>query len=76
MIKSFHVEGNLNFQQISDLLIDYGYKTPRGKTFTEGHCWSIYTKKQRSIQRFEREFDPVIKDMRVDVVNYIPVPSI
>ena len=59
----------MNFQQISDWLVENNYKTPRGKTFTQGHVWSIYKKKQRSITRFSREFEHEITEMKVDNFN-------
>jgi len=71
-ISKFHEENGWNFKQISDWLNENGYKTPREKQFRQNHVWSIYVKKKRSIQRFNREYDHVIKDMRVDVVDYRP----
>lgn len=62
-----HENEGLNFKQISDWFNEQNYTTPRGKTFTEGHVWSIYTKKKRSIQRFTRTFDHVITDMRIQM---------
>ena len=72
IICSRHDEDGWNFKQVSDWLNENGYKTPRGKTFRENHVWSIYIKKQRSIQRFSREYDHTITDMKVDVVDYVP----
>ena len=60
-----HEKEGLNFKQISDWFNEQNYTTPRGRTFTERHVWSIYTKKKRSIQRFTRTFDHVITDMSV-----------
>jgi hypothetical protein len=65
------VEG-LNFVQISNWLNDNGYKSPRGKVFTQSHVWSIYTKKKRSIERFSREFEPEVISTDLDIVNYVP----
>jgi hypothetical protein len=62
-----HETEGYNFKQISDWFNEQNYMTPRGKTFTEGHVWSIYTKKKRSIQRFSREFDHVITDIGIHV---------
>ena len=67
-----HDEEGYNFKQISTWLNLNGYRTPRGKMFQENHVWSIYMKKRRSILRFSREYDPVITDMRIDVVDYTP----
>jgi hypothetical protein len=67
-----HDDEGWNFKQISDWLNENGYLTPRGKVFGESHVWSIYMKKKRSIQRFSREYNPIITDMKVDVVDYVP----
>lgn len=72
IIRKFHEDDGWNFKLISDWLNENGYKTPRGKVFRQNHVWSIYTKKKRSIQRFNREYDHIITDMRVDVVDYRP----
>jgi len=72
LIFRLHDEDGWDFKRISDWLNGNGYKSPRGKVFREGHVWSIYIKKQRSIQRFSREYDPEVTDMKVDVVDYIP----
>ena len=69
IISKYHDEEGWNFQQISDYLVDNNYRTPRGKIFTQGHVWSIYKKKIKSITRFSREFDHIITDMKVDQLN-------
>ena len=61
IIREQHEQGGKNFQQITDYLIEEGFKTPRGKDFTNKHTWSIYTKKKRSIERFSRSYTPKIK---------------
>ena len=71
-IRKLHEEDGWNFKQISVWLNDNGYLSPRGKVFRENHVWSIYVKKLRSIERFGREFPHVIKDVKVDVVDYLP----
>ena len=73
IITKFHEDDGLNFKQISDWLVANQYLTSRGKTFTQSHCWSIYKKKNSSIERFSREYAPIIKDMSIDVVNYVPL---
>ena len=75
LIFQLHDDDGWDFKRISDWLNDKGYKSPRGKVFKEGHVWSIYIKKQRSIQRFSREYDPEVTEMKVDVVDYLPNPS-
>ena len=72
LIFQLHDDDGWDFKRISDWLNGNGYKSPRGKVFKEGHVWSIYIKKQRSIQRFSREYDPEVVDMKVDVVDIVP----
>jgi len=69
IIRNFKENDNWNFKQISDWLVENDYKTPRDKTFTHKHTWSIYTKKKRSIERFNREYEPVIKNVDIDMVD-------
>lgn len=76
LIRTKHELDGMNFKQISDWMNENNYLTPRGKVFTQGHCWSIYFKKIRSINRVNRQFDPKITDMKIDVVDYSPVPII
>ena len=73
IINELHGQG-WNFPLISTWLNDNGYKTPRGKVFKENIVWSIYTKRNRSITRFNREYGPIINDIGIDVVDYIPTP--
>ena len=75
LICKLHEEDGMDFKQVSDWLNGNGYKSPRGMTFKENHVWSIYMKKHRSIQRFSREYDPEVTDMKVDVVDYLPNPK-
>jgi hypothetical protein len=73
IISDLYENQNMTFKQISDHLIEKGYKTPRGYQFTHKHTWSIYTKKNRSDQRFGRLFQPDIIDMGIDIINSYPV---
>ena len=73
IISDLYENQNMTFKQISDHLIEKGYKTPRGYQFTHKHTWSIYTKKNRSDQRFGRSFQPDIIDMGIDIINSYPV---
>ena len=50
----------MTFKQISDYLIDNGYKTPREHKFTYRHTWSIFTKKNRSDQSFGNKIKKLI----------------
>jgi len=72
IISNLHDNHNMTFKQISDYLIEKGYKTPRNKVFNHKHVWSIYTKKNRSDQRFGRSFQPDIIDVGLDIINYNP----
>jgi hypothetical protein len=40
--------------------------------FRLNHVWSIYRKKKKSIERFSREYDHTITDMKIGTVDYIP----
>jgi hypothetical protein len=71
IITKFYEVDGMNFKQISDWLVENNYLTPRGTTFSQPKCWSIYKKKNRSINRFTREFDHTITNMDIDVVDYI-----
>lgn len=75
IITKYHEEDNWNFKQISDWLNQNDFKTLRGCRFRQAHVWSIYQKKNRSIQRFSRAYDHKIKDMKIDIVDYIPIPN-
>jgi hypothetical protein len=66
-ISQLHEKEGWNFVQISDFLNHQGYKTPRGHTFTHKHVWSIYNKKKRSNERFSRDFESVLTDVRIDI---------
>ena len=66
-ISQLHEKEGWNFVQISDFLNHQGYKTPRGHTFTHKHVWSIYIKKKRSNERFSRDFQSVLTDVRIDI---------
>ena len=72
IIRSQHEEQGKNFVQIRDYLVSNGYKSPRNKDLTQSIVWSIYTKKKKSIQRFSRVFEPVITDVKLDLLNYFP----
>jgi hypothetical protein len=74
IIKKKHEDEGLNFVQISDWLNEHDYETPRGKVFTQGHVWSIYTKKMRSEKRFSRESTSEIIGSNFDIVNLVPDP--
>ena len=68
IISGFHENDGWNFQQICNWLVDNNYKTTRGKIFSHSHVWSMYTKKKRSIERFNREYEPIVKEVKIDVL--------
>lgn len=72
IIREQHEDRKMNFVQISNWMNENNYLTPRGKVFSQQHCWSIYTKKKRSLNRFSRSFEPEIINSKVDIVNYSP----
>ncbi len=72
IIRSQHEEQGKNFVEICNYLISKGYKSTRGKDLTQSIVWSIYNKKKKSIQRFGRVFDPVITDVKLDLIDYFP----
>ncbi|MCZ2488183.1 hypothetical protein G9H55_09850 [Aquirufa antheringensis] len=72
LIKTQHEDGGKNFKQISDWLNEHGYKTSRDKVFTQSHVWSMYTKKNKSNERFGREFVPCFKSISIDVIDSLP----
>ena len=71
IIRSQHEEQGKNFVEICNYLISKGYKSTRGKDLTQSIVWSIYTKK-KSIQRFSRVFEPVVTDVKLDLLDYFP----
>jgi len=73
LIRTQHEVEGKNFQQISDWFNDHGFKTTRGKTFTQGHVWSMYKKKTNSNQRFGREFVPSFRSVSIDIVDSLPL---
>jgi hypothetical protein len=72
LICKLHDDDGMDFQKVSDWLNENGYKTPRGKIFKGNHVWSIYQKKKKSIERFSREYDHTVIDMRVDGIDDRP----
>jgi len=72
IIREQHEDQKMNFVQISNWLNENNYLTPRGKVFSQPLAWSMYTKKQRSLKRFSRSFEPEILNSKLEVVNYLP----
>jgi hypothetical protein len=72
IIRVQHEDHKMNFVQISNWLNENNFLTPRGKVFSQPLAWSMYTKKQRSLKRFSRSFEPEIINSKLEVVNYIP----
>ena len=72
IIREQHEDQKMNFVQISNWMNENNYLTPRGKVFSQQLAWSMYTKKQRSLKRFSRSFEPEILNSKLEVVNYLP----
>jgi hypothetical protein len=72
IIKTRYEDQGHTFVEICNYLISKGYKSTRGKDLTQSIVWSIYTKKKKSIQRFGRVFEPVITDVKLDLIDYFP----
>jgi hypothetical protein len=72
IIRTKHEDEGLNFVQITKYLVENNFKTPRGKEFTQGHTWSIYNKKKRSIERFSRTYKPEITNVGIDIISSTP----
>ena len=72
IIKTRYEDQGHTFVEICNYLISNGYKSPRNKDLKPNHVWSIYNKKKKSIQRFSRVFDPVITDVKLDLIDYFP----
>jgi hypothetical protein len=72
IISNLHENEGWNFKRISDWLVEHDYLTPRGTTFNQPKCWSIYQKKKRSLKRFTRSFTHSITDLGIEVVDYTP----
>jgi hypothetical protein len=66
-ISKMHAEGN-SYIKIAQWFNDNNHLTPRGATFKANHAWSIHMKKQKSINRFARTYDPEITDINIDII--------
>lgn len=69
IISGFHEKDGWSFKEISNWLVEHNYKTPRGRTFTLQHTWSMYSKKKKSIERFKRKYEPIIKEVKIDYLG-------
>ena len=58
-------EQGMTFPDISDWLNKNGYTTPRGKTFTNPHAHSIYTKFYKRQERFGKTSYSQVSDISV-----------
>jgi len=73
IIREQHEDQKMNFVQISNWLNENNYLTPRGKVFSQPLAWSMYNKKQRSLKRFSRSFEPEILNSKVEVVTTLQI---
>ncbi|WP_419797785.1 MAG: recombinase family protein [Terasakiella sp.] len=60
---SVHRNNGWTFKRIADWLNDRGYQTPRGKTFTARHTFSIIKKKRIRDDRFNQPPDIQLVDI-------------
>ena len=58
-------EKGMTFPDIADWLNKNGYTTPRGKTFTNPHAHSIYTKFYKRQKRFGKTTNSQVSDISV-----------
>ncbi|WP_417831832.1 recombinase family protein [Terasakiella sp.] len=60
---SDHRDNGWTFKRIAGWLNDHGYQTPRGKTFTARHTFSIIKKKRIRDDRFNQPPDVRLVDI-------------
>ena len=58
-------ERGMTFPDVADWLNKNGYTTPRGKTFTNPHAHSIYTKFYKRQERFAKTSYSQVSDIEV-----------
>jgi len=56
------------YKEIAQWFTSNGYKSPRGNELKDTHVWSIYNKKLKSIERFSRRFEPVLKSVKLKIL--------
>ena len=66
-INEMYQQGN-SYIKIAQWMNQQGHLTPRGSVFKPNHAWSIHMKKQKSIDRFARSYQPEIIDIGVDII--------
>ena len=66
-IDSMHKGGN-SYIKIAQWMNDNIHLTPRGPVFKPNHAWSIHMKKQKSINRFARTYEPSITNIGIDII--------
>ena len=66
-ISKMHADGT-SYIKISQWFNDNNHLTPRGSIFKPNHAWSIHMKKQKSIDRFARSYQPQITDIGIDII--------
>ena len=67
IINEMYQQGN-SYIKIAQWMNDNNHLTPRGSTFKANHAWSIHMKKQKSINRFARTYQPEITNIGIDII--------
>jgi hypothetical protein len=66
-INEMYQQGN-SYIKIAQWFNDNNHLTPRGSVFKPNHAWSIHMKKQKSINRFARTYQPSITNIGIDII--------
>ena len=66
-INEMYQQGN-SYIKIAQWFNDNNHLTPRGSVFKPNHAWSIHMKKQKSINRFARTYEPSITNIGIDII--------
>ncbi len=66
-INEMYQQGN-SYIKIAQWMNDNNHLTPRGSVFKPNHAWSIHMKKQKSINRFARTYEPSITNIGIDII--------
>jgi len=66
-INEMYQQGN-SYIKIAQWFNDNNHLTPRGSIFRANHAWSIHMKKQKSINRFARTYEPSITNIGIDII--------
>jgi len=70
-----HKEGN-SYIKIAQWMNEQGHLTTRGSVFKPNYAWSIHMKKQKTINRFAKTYEPSISNIGIDIMPYPVAPSL